>query len=80
MGDDNALRKVENVSVIKKPGYRIKYQSYLDSGFDKSFVCGATTVIPIVPEGNRLNNLEIHCDESRNFIINYLDPILNRDN
>ncbi|CAL6018133.1 Homing_endonuclease [Hexamita inflata] len=80
IGDDNSARKVNSISFHQAKGFRVKYQSYLDTGYDKQFICGENAVLPVIPDGNRANNLEIHCDAQKNYCISYMEPVVDRDN
>lgn len=80
MGDDNSARKVSSLKFVKKPVYKVTYQKYLDSAYDSSFICADTTIIPVIPDGNRSNNTAIHCDSSKNYFVNFMEPEVDRDN
>lgn len=80
MGDDNSPRRVEQVTPTKCKAMRIKYQSYLDSSYDKEVICSYNAVLPVIPEGNRVNTQIISADDQKKYPINYLEAVINADN
>lgn len=80
MGDDNFVRKVNSLQFVKKPVYRVKYQKYLDTGYDGEVICADQAILPMIPNGNRSNNIDIHCDSSKNYVVNFVDQVVDRDN
>ena len=59
IGDDNNPRKIQSISFSKD---KISYKPYIDSNMSQCFYCTGGAVLPLIPDGNRKNNMAISCD------------------
>ena len=80
IGDDNSPRKIQSISFSKEKVYKISYKPYVDSDFSQTLYCTGNAVLPVIPDGNRKNNMAVSCDSQRNYVVSYIEPVVDHDN